>query len=198
VVHPVGDASDQTPWVGPIHPSGHPSMLFDDLRIARTLRRRPMQTFLIVRKSLQFFFQVQVLFAGCRRPAHAGKTMVFRSHRPIFRCVEHRVSSHASVLARLCRSERRGTLKRVPSMQVGRKPERFALAFRSKFSLYRRRDKVERELPPRPLEESPTVKLWTFQTEVRARFRIDSRLREHFTVAPLSYRCCVCANERPL
>jgi hypothetical protein len=37
-----------------------------------------------------------VLFAGLRRPAHTGQAMVFRSHCPIFRCIDHGVSSHVS------------------------------------------------------------------------------------------------------
>jgi hypothetical protein len=66
--------------------------LFDDLWIARMLRSTPpAQNFLTVCKSLEFFFQSQVLFTGFGRPAHTGKTMVFRSHRSIFGCIDHRV-----------------------------------------------------------------------------------------------------------
>ena len=68
-----------------------------------------------------------------------GKTMILRGHCPIYGCNDHSVlPRRESVLPREFhwldrrRSERCGTLKRVPPIKFGiGKPERFALAFRS-------------------------------------------------------------------
>jgi hypothetical protein len=67
--------------------------LLGDLQLARVLRimRLVLRAFLIVRKGPEFCFQAQVLFARFGCPAHAGKAMVFRSHRPIFDCIDHSV-----------------------------------------------------------------------------------------------------------
>ena len=72
-------------------------------------------------------------------------------HRPIFGCNHQSVLPRERVLPREFhwpdrrRSERRGTIERVPSIKFwNRKPERFALALRSTSRLHFRRDKVER------------------------------------------------------
>src|SRR5262249_29961572 len=71
--------------------SGTRPALFDDLRIARMARgARSLQDFLTFRKRPEFLFLAQVLFAGLRSSAHAGKAMMFRGHRPIFGRIDHR------------------------------------------------------------------------------------------------------------
>jgi hypothetical protein len=50
-----------------------------------------MRAFLIVRERQQFLFEAQVPLARFRRAAHAGESMVFRRHRPIFGGTDHRL-----------------------------------------------------------------------------------------------------------
>jgi hypothetical protein len=64
-------------------------LLLGDLQIARMLRGTSLAH--VVRKGPKFRFQAEVLFARFGCPAHTGKTMVFRSHRPIFGCIDHSV-----------------------------------------------------------------------------------------------------------
>ena len=64
-----------------------------------------MQAFLSVCQSEELLFQAKMLFAGFRGPAHSGKAMVFRSHRPIFGRIDH------------------GTLSRIHSPDLSRSEE---------------------------------------------------------------------------
>src|SRR5215472_3262507 len=78
--------------------------------------------------------------------------MMFRGHHPIFGCIDHSSLPRKLLSPGRRRSERRGTLKGVPSMKFRNgKPERFALAIRSGLSLHLHGDKVERRAAAWPL-----------------------------------------------
>ena len=95
--------------------------LFVDLQLTRRLRgMRPVQAFLSICHSQEFFFQAVVLFAGVRGPAHSGKPMVFRSHRAIFERIAHGIVAHISFL-RPEPERRMGRSKRVPSTEFSMK-----------------------------------------------------------------------------
>jgi hypothetical protein len=71
--------------------------------------------------------------------------MVFRGHHPIFGCIDHSILPREFHSPDQRRKEKRGTLERVPSLQVFEwKAERLALAFQSNSMVHLRRDKVER------------------------------------------------------
>ena len=100
-----------------------------------TLRRggRAVQAFLTIRKCLELFFKPKVLFARFRCPAHTGKAMVLRGHRPIVGCIDHSVLPCVFVRTGRRRSEGHGTLKRVPSLEfLNGTSERFELALRAR------------------------------------------------------------------
>ena len=90
---------------------------------------RPVQAFLSICHSQEFFFQAEVLFAGFRGPAHSGKPMVFRSHRAIFGRIAHGILAHISFL-RPEPERRMGRSKRGPINGDFNEAERLALAFR--------------------------------------------------------------------
>jgi hypothetical protein len=80
-------------------------------RVSRATRRA--QAILIVRERQEFFFQAEVLFTGFSGPAHTGKAVVFRSHRPIFGRIHH------DVLPRKFRSPRPAPERRARDTQTG-------------------------------------------------------------------------------
>src|SRR2546430_15451256 len=74
---------------------------------------------------------------------------MFRGHRPIFGCIDHSSLPRKLPSSGRRRSERRGTLKGVPSMKFRNgKPERLAVAFRGGFKLPPPRGQIERTWPP--------------------------------------------------
>src|SRR5206468_11589559 len=73
---------------------------------------------------------------------------MFRGHRPIFGCIDHSSLPRKLPSSGRRRSERRGTLKGVPSMKFRNgKPERLAVAFRGGLRLHLHGDKVETPCP---------------------------------------------------
>src|SRR5512133_2969522 len=95
--------------------------------------RRRVQSFRALGKHPELLFQLQVLFAGFGRAAHAGKAMVFGGHRAIFGRVDHDVLPRGPVppaapaeTAWDARTGPIGISRGTESL------ERFALAFRAR------------------------------------------------------------------
>ena len=72
-----------------------------------------MQGFLTIRKCLEAFFKPKMMFARFGCPAHTGKAMVFRGHRPIVGCIDH------GVLPRVFLSDRQVPERRTWNAQTG-------------------------------------------------------------------------------
>ena len=66
---------------------------------------RTVQAFIIISKCLEFLFKAKMLFARFRCPAHTGKAMVFRGHRPTVGCIDHSVLPRVPFVTGGCRSE---------------------------------------------------------------------------------------------